>query len=89
MNYSLYIFQVQAIDPDLLPLTYSLKGPSGFKIDSTSGIISATGNFDREIQSMYNLTVTAIEKGGLNVSEQGKLNLLWSTNSHSIRSPCT
>ncbi len=68
--------QVTATDPDLMTIIYTLQGPSGFSIGSTSGIISATGTFDREIQSVYNLTVTATDQGGLNVSELGKKSIV-------------
>ncbi|XP_028399940.1 protocadherin Fat 4-like isoform X2 [Dendronephthya gigantea] len=63
------IYQVEATDLDLMPVTYKLESHPNFSIDATSGIISATGNFDREKQSVFNLTVTAIDQGGLNVSE--------------------
>ena len=55
-----------------MDITYTLEGFPGFNIGSTSGIIGVTGSFDREMQSVYNLTVTARDQGGLNVSEQGK-----------------
>jgi hypothetical protein len=55
-----------------MAITYTLESSSGFSIGSTSGIISVTRSFDRETQSVYNLTVTATDQGGLNVSEQGK-----------------
>ena len=64
------VLKVKAIDPDLMDITYALDGFPGFSIGSTSGIISVTGSFDREMQSVYNLTVTARDQGGLNVSEQ-------------------
>jgi hypothetical protein len=67
--------QVKALDPDLMDITYSLEGSPGFSIGSTSGIISVTGTFDRERQSVYNITVTARDQGGLNVSEQGNRKL--------------
>ena len=54
-----------------MAITYALKGSPEFTIGLTSGLISITGSFDREMQSMYNLTVTVTDQGGLNASEQG------------------
>ena len=47
--------------------------PSGgmFSIEKNTGVITVTGTFDRETQAVYSLNVTAIDKGGLNTTEQG------------------
>ena len=54
-----------------MAITYALKGSSEFSIGSTSGLITITGSFDREMQAVYNVTVTATDRGGLNTSEHG------------------
>ena len=58
-----------------MEIKYTLQPNSSFSIEQTTGVIKVTGRFDRELQSVYNLTVTAIDKGGLNVSEQGNDNI--------------
>ena len=67
--------KVSASDPDKMEIKYTLQPNSSFSIEQTTGVIKVTGRFDRELQSVYNLTVTAIDKGGLNVSEQGNDNI--------------
>ena len=58
-----------------MEIKYTLQPNSSFSIEQTTGVIKVSGRFDRELQSVYNLTVTAIDKGGLNVSEQGNDNI--------------
>ena len=62
-----FFIKVQAIDADIgnnAMIKYSiLNGHESFEIDETSGVISTSGNIDREEVSQYILTVRASDCG--------------------------
>lgn len=70
-----------------MSLTYSMENSSSFEVDSVSGVISANGQFDRETQSIYNLTVIAVDQGGLNATALGTLSFHLSLNDCLLASP--
>nr|CAG4640600.1 EOG090X0007 [Eulimnadia texana] len=64
------VLTVTAIDKDVRPpnneFSYSILGGSGsksFKINPHSGVIETAAPLDRETQSIYNLTIGAIDNG--------------------------
>ncbi len=64
----LYVVTVKAIDLDEGQngtISYSLISgeDNGFRINSSSGIVTAITTFDREVQRYYTLTVQAIDNG--------------------------
>ena len=64
----LFAVKVTAVDKDAGSngdIVYSLLsgGDDGFKIDSTSGIVTAHQRFDREARQFYKLTVQATDQG--------------------------
>ena len=61
------VIEVKASDPDTGDggrITYALKyGSDMFSLNSSTGILSAVSDFDREVRSYYNLTVLATDGG--------------------------
>lgn len=60
------IFQLHAIDPDKGEngqVRYRLTQRSPFVVDSVRGVVTVMENLDREIQSNYNLIITAVDQG--------------------------
>ncbi|MEK6839740.1 MAG: right-handed parallel beta-helix repeat-containing protein, partial [Nanoarchaeota archaeon] len=50
-NNTLYIYDVEAVDPDNDPLTFKLQGPRGMRINTTSGLITWMARKPRNVNS--------------------------------------